>query len=188
MFMKAINSTCHLQLLPAQYSPPSGHYFPCHRPNHQIILACLLKHTVRGRCAALTACLSIYLFIGNLLKLLLPQLFMTLNSLVTFYFCLFPSCPLIAAHPGLVYGQSVLSGVDRCVQASEVWLQLPRPQPEPSLHRPQSRGDPPADAAQPGLRWTRHHSKYKKQKLHKKNYDTNLILEGFHRRKYTLWH
>lgn len=43
-----------------------------------------------GTFAAFTACLSIYLFIGNLLKFLLPQLFMTLNSIYLF----FSSCPL----------------------------------------------------------------------------------------------
>ena len=63
--------------------------------------------------AAFTACLSMYLFIGNLLELLLPQLFMTLNSDILLSCVLL--CPLTAADLGVFCGQSVLPGVDRCV-------------------------------------------------------------------------
>lgn len=88
MFMRAINSTCHVPSPSATSSPPSGHenYFPCLRPHYQIKLAWSLNHRVMGTFAAFTACFSMYLFIGSLLELLLPQLCVTLNSLTSFYF------------------------------------------------------------------------------------------------------
>lgn len=91
---------------------PSGHenYFPWLHPHYQIELAWSLKQRVMGTFAAITACLSIYLFIGNLLK---PLQFVT--ELWYPLLC-------IAANPGVVCGQSVLPGVDGRLQAGEVGL------------------------------------------------------------------
>lgn len=187
MFIRPINSTCHLPSPSAPSSLPGGHenYFPCLCLHYQIKLACSLDHRVMGTFATFTACLSIYLFIGNLLKLLLPQLFKTPNLLLPLSLLL---CPPIAADPGVVCGQSVLPGVDGCVQASEVRLHVPWPQPEPALHWPQPRGHPPADAAQPGLCRTCHHGKDQwKDKNVKCNTDKYSLWQPYCR-CFALWH
>lgn len=85
-----------------------------------------MNHGVMRTCAAFTACSAIYLFIvihgesvpsaSAVYDFEMPYIFVFLSSSVV---------SSIATDPGVVRGQSVLSGVDGSVQAGEVWLQLP---------------------------------------------------------------
>lgn len=76
-----------------------------------------LTHGFIWAFAALTGCLAIQWQSAEALAVYDFEL-------TPHFLCLLMLCLCVAAHPGLICGESVLPGVDGCVQASEVWLQL----------------------------------------------------------------
>lgn len=195
MFIKAIHSTCHLPLPSAPSSPPSGHenYFPCCCPHYQIKLAWSLNHRVMGTFAAPTAYLSIYLFIDNLLKLLLPKLFMIL-TLITFssvFFChVHRQLPILVSSLVSLYfleWTDVFKPVKSGFNCHDRSLSLPYIDPNheviPLLMLLSLAFAGPAITVR--IRKRNQRQKTMRQKTMK---TTNLILEGFQTMKNTLSH